>query len=513
MLLLIAASTGMAQNVANDHCVRYALIPQTVMRPQKVTSYKWVEETKYETEKVTTMKPVWKTEQKERTTVSYKPVVKTKFREQRVVEYERVVETSFKEITEEKTVYETVTEMRDQERIVETPIVETSYRDEKYVVRKPVTETQMQSENVTVYRPQTTSHTTYVPTVTPVNQLVYQPGRTRNRLQFLRPGYYPNSNGQMAYKTGGLYWVPQQNAGGYQVQTQNVVGYTPQQINQTTLVPETVTRQKPVEITRYVDTVETRRVPIKTQRMKREVITEKVPVTVRKPRIVRTTRKEPIETVRLVPKEVVKKIPYQETTYERVETKEPYEERTQSWVSETSERIVPRKVYRRVPVESTQMVPVREVRRVPVDSFGNPIMDPNRIEVLEMQRPVTSGRTYQGELRVVDEPLQVVESSTLDNNGIVRVESRKVYVDPKDLVTVERRPLTEDDVNRNNKTEAQKPASVLKKDDTSGSGSDKVDVKKSDESSRNPNLLPADTAPKVDAKGGQGKLNGPNNDA
>ena len=255
----------------------------------------------------------------------------------------------------------------------------------------------MQDEKVTLYRPVTETQTSYVTSLAPVNQLGYEPGRVRNRLQFLRPGYYPDAAGNLGYRTGGLYWVPQQGPGSYQVQTSLVPTLTPQQTTQTRLVPETITRQRPVEVTRYVDSVETRRVPVTTEVMSQQVVTEKVPVEVEVPVQKQVVRKVPYEKEVRVPREVTKTVPYTVTTYETVETVEPFEERVLEYVAETSEKLVPRTVRKRIPVETTEMVPVTTYTRVPVDAQGYPV---SRLQTVE---PFSSGG------RVVDANLQVVE--------------------------------------------------------------------------------------------------------
>lgn len=508
----IPITESTAQVITHDGCQQYALVPSTVMRPNTVTTYKYVEETKYETEKVTRYKPVWKTEKRERKTTSYKPVRRTKFREEKQIVYKPVVERSFREETVEETVYETVTEMREQKRYVQKPMIERSFREERVVVRKPVTETRMETENVTVYRPVTETRTAYMPSVATVNQLAYQPGRVRNRLQFLRPGYYPDPAGQMTYKTGGFYWVPQQNAGSYQMQSTTVPTVTAQQFQQTTMRPEIVTRQKPVQVTRYVDTIETRKVPIETQTTRTEVVVEKVPVEVQVPKVRRTTRKVPIEKVTYVAQEVVKRIPYTEIEYETVETIEPYEVQVKQMVAETSERVVPRRVLRRIPVESTGMVPVTTYRRVPLDPWGNPIVS-TTVEVVRDARPIdeTIVREIPGSFEVVE------STSTQPQSVVIRDSLKPVVEDDANLREVEK-PNTGNGKTEPEKTERQEskkqpiPAETKNDadndadNDANGGGNDKVDVKKSETGAIEKKPNGAEQKPsKLDG------LNGPNN--
>jgi len=488
------ASSTSAQTQTGDTFSRYALVPRKVMRPRKVITYKYVDETTYVTEKTTNYKPVWKMVDKERVTTEMKPVVETKYRDEKRTTYKRVVETAYRDEIVEETSYETRIEMQDRKRIVEKPVLETQYRDEKVVVQKPVTETQMQSEDVTYYKPVKTTETQYTQGYQTVNQLTYQPGAVRNRLQFLRPGYYPNGYGGMDYKTGGLYWVPQQNVGGYRPQTTVVPTVTPQQIEKTQLVPEVVTRQKPVQVTKMVDTIETRRVPYQTETMRQQVVVDKVPVEVQVPVVRKVVKKVPYEKVTLVPETVVEKVPYEVTRYEKVETVEPFQERVQEYVAETSERQVPKTVTRRIPVETTEMVEVTEMVRVPVDNRGYPLQS------VTAEKPAVVGEEYRSTPSVV--PLsntQVVEGSTLNSQFpgktiTVRDARPKVKVDDANLRSVFKPS--------GDRTETQKPP-LPEKNPTSVDEQgdlDKVDLKKSNDGDNGEAGEPkaADGAPEID---------------
>ena len=184
------------------------LVPQTILEPQTVTTYRWELQTEYETRPVTVAKPITVTETRERRNVVYKPVQKNRVLEEHYEVMKPITETSFREETIQETVYETSTEMRLQEFVVEKPVVETQYREEQILVRKPVNQTVLQTENVVTYRPQTVAQTVYLPTNVAVPQVVRQP-LFNNRLQWLPGGYYYDPvTGVPTWQRTGLHWVP-----------------------------------------------------------------------------------------------------------------------------------------------------------------------------------------------------------------------------------------------------------------------------------------------------------------
>lgn len=343
------------------------LVPQTIMEPQMVTSYRWELQTEYETRAVTVAKPVTVTETRERRSVVYKPVQKNRILEEHYEILKPVTETSYREETVQETVYETSTEMQTQQFVVEKPVVEMQYRDEQVLVRKPVTQTVLQTENVMTYRPQTFAQTVYLPTNVAVNQVVRQP-LFNNRLQWLPGGYYYDPlTGVPTWQRTGLHWVPNPPV------TQTVLqpGLVPSQQFETAYVPEIVQTQKPVTTTAWQDTYETRRVPMEVQRTDRVIESRQVPVEVRKPVIRTKVQKVPVETVRYEKQEMVRRVPFVETSYEKVEQVEPYEVQVQKWVNETSTVQVPKQVWKRVETQAVQMVPRTVLQSVPVDAFGN----------------------------------------------------------------------------------------------------------------------------------------------
>jgi hypothetical protein len=224
---------------------------------------------------------------------------------------------------------------------------------------------------------------------------------------------------------------------------------------------------------------------------------------------------------------------------------EPYDVRVQEWVAETSERVVPVRTLKRVPMEVTRMVPVTEVYRVPIDAFGNPIYGMGQ-ELVETRRPTSTvdNSVYYGNLEIDESPVQVVEGSTLNSVPRRVIVERVPYVDSTDLVSVvEKKHEAEnqdDAANRgdqgsDDQLELRKPP--LPESGGNESGTDNVDLKKQGNDSAEKegdnktgdnkagdNKQPADQKPNVDPQqdqdpgnadggnGGDGQLSGPRND-
>ncbi len=414
--------------VGQDTCVGYRLVPQTVYDKSPVKMNKWVNETVNEKQTITSYKPVYKTEKRERRTTVLKPVRKTSTREEKYIVRRPVVETSYQEREVEETTYETVTEMRDQEVVIETPVYETQMREDKVVVRRPVTETTYQSEIVTTYRPTVVSSTQLTPANMEVSQLVPAYGG-RPRARWLPPGYYLDPNtGLTVWRSRGFHWV--QPPTGLQLQTSTVPVLTPQQVQKVELIPETQQVQKPVQVTRYVETVETRKVPIQIQKTQRRTEVRKVPVTVTRPKTIVRKEKIPYETTRYVDEVRVRKIPVTETTYERVEEVVPYEVETVEWVAVTQEIEVPQVRRKLVQVDMIKHTPRTVMMKVPVDAFGNivgtaqplngTITSTPTIAVPESQTPppvVLADREPELAEKSLEETSSSSEKSVLENNG------------------------------------------------------------------------------------------------
>ena len=352
---------------AQQECVTYKLVPRTTYKTRPVNLSATSNVTVMDTKQVVSYKPVWTRETRQRKTTSYKPVVTTSERIERYLVRRPIIETSLEERTVEETSYETVTEMTEKRYLVESPVVETQMREEKIVVRKPVTTTVMQSEDYLTYKPTTVTETQLVAGATIHNDLQLQSGR--NRLRFLRPGYYVDpASGLTAYRNRGLHWVRDQNL---VLQPTIEPTLTPQQVSRTTYSPEKVTVQKPVQVTRYVDEIENRMVPVKVSTTSKKIHVLKIPVTVKKPVTRIRTEKVPVEEVRYREEVYTRKVPVTSTKYQRVEQVEPYEVEVCKWVPKTSEVQVPRTVARRANYSVDQIYPVTQWIRVPVDAFGN----------------------------------------------------------------------------------------------------------------------------------------------
>lgn len=369
-LLLVSGNFVQAQQA----CVQYRLMPQTVYELQKVPVWKDVSETSYRSERVTSYKPVWTTERRENRYTVLKPVEETSYQEQRRTVLKPVRKTSYRDETVTETTYETVTEMREEQVYEDVPVQETSYRDEQVIVRKPVTETRMQTENVTVYRPVTVNETQYVPGVSSVQGWGVAQAPASTSLEWQRRGYvYNPATGQFVWQRPGFHWVANPGSQVLFPQQTLVPTVTPQVVQRTSMIPETITQQKPVTVTSYVDEVTTRRVPVETWTTQRRVTTRKVPVTVQRPVTRQVTRKVPVEETEYVSEEVVERVPVVTRRVDRIEKVEPYDVSVCRWEAVEVEQQTPVVTTRRVQTESSQWVGRTVMVYVPVDVFGNPL--------------------------------------------------------------------------------------------------------------------------------------------
>jgi hypothetical protein len=347
-------------------------MPHTTYKSQPVNLSAWVNETVMMTEPVTSYKPVWTREKRERRTTVLKPIVQTSEKVERYLVKRPVWETTYEERQIEETSYETVTEMQEQRYLVQKPVVETELREEHVLVRKPVTTTMMQTENVTTLKPVTVAETQYVAGMSLQNDLVLQTGR--NRLRWLSPGYYVDPlTGWTDFRRRGLHWVPDQTLA---LQPTVAPTLTPQTVLRTSYEPETVQVQKPVQVTQYVEQVETRKVPVEVTKTSSEIQIVRTPVTVQKPVTRIRTEKVPVQTLNYKEEILVRKVPVTETTYQRVEQVEPYDVEVCRWVAETKQVAVPRTVTRRVDYSIDRLVPETTWLQVPVNHWGQVVSKP-----------------------------------------------------------------------------------------------------------------------------------------
>lgn len=423
VVLILVSICGSTTVDGQDNCECYKLVPQTTFRTQPVTMSQLIQETVMKPQRVTTFKPVWTRETRHRRTTVLKPIVETSEREERFLVRRPIIETSFRERQIEETCFETVTEMREQRWLVERPVVETQLREEQVVVQRPVTTTMMQTENVTTMRPVTVNETQFVASSEVCNDVAIQTGR--NRLRWLQPGTYVDPRtGQTAFRNRGLHWVPDQ-----QLVLRPTVTTTlmPQQVERTVLIPETVQVQRPVQVTQSVQQIETRKVPVQVTRTSREIQVTQTPVTVQKPVTRTRTEKIPVQNVTYQEEILTRRVPVTETRYERVEQVEPYEVEVCRWVAETREILVPTVVTRCVDHSFDQLVPETVVMRVPVDVWGNAVVVPSQIPIVQSQtvaRFPISERILSAPVIETYKPL----TSAADGNAVVgeRIIVRKL---------------------------------------------------------------------------------------
>jgi hypothetical protein len=351
----------------------YRLVTRDVVQEVPVTTYKEVVKTEMRTETCTEQVPVRETSTREETITTLKPITETKYREETI----------------ERTDWESSTQMQEERITSYKPVTETSYRDETTVYQKPVTSTTMVNESVTTLKPVTTYNQQLVDYGGVQNQMTYQPGNVRNRINWVRSGYMADPRtGQLAYQRGGLRWVPQQGPGVYQVRPTYVPNVVQQVVPTTTYQPQTQVVQRPVTSTQYVNETVTRKVPVTTRKLVPETVIRQVPVTVRKP----------------VLKREVRRIPYQETRY----------------VSETSVRKVPVENVTYKSVTRTREIPVRVVELVPVTEMVKQTRRVSEWVLIEDRR--VASRPTVNKPAVDERALEPVKKS---DDGMEKVEAKK----------------------------------------------------------------------------------------
>ncbi len=363
---LLFANFSQAQQASPDGCTQWKTYTDTVWVEQDVTENRVINETSYETKEVTKSRPRWVSEERERTITEEKPVEQTSERVVTRTVRKPVTTTKTRIKTRVEKSYEDVTEMREETYTVRKPITETVMEEQEVRVRRPVTKRSIKKEEVTVYRPQESTQTTMVPGTL----LVPGPQTTsRPRPRWLSPGYYTDPySGQSVWRRRGLHWVDEPQYG----QTAVPVAI-PQQSTTTTLVPETIVKEKPIEVTTYVDEYETRKVPVEVERMVEETRTRKVPVTVRVPKSKTIEEEIPYTETTYVDETITETVPYTETVMKKVTRKEPYTVMKESWQDYTETVRVPKTVSKTVPYVAKYRVPYYVEVRVPCDAAGRPV--------------------------------------------------------------------------------------------------------------------------------------------
>ena len=225
-----SAQTSCPSCSAYADCQTYRIVYQMVYEPRTTTVYRIENETVYEDRQIVTYKPVWETAVRENHYTVARPVAETAEREE---------------------VY-----------TVQRPVYETAEHEESYTVMRPVYETAYQTQYRTVYQPVTTYRTQYVDQGCASNQIVFKPGWPINRLTWQSGGCAVDpTTGQTVYQRPGLYWT-QTPRGEYTVQQVWHPNVVAQQIPQTSLVPQTVAEQIPMQVCKYQPEVIVRKVPV-----------------------------------------------------------------------------------------------------------------------------------------------------------------------------------------------------------------------------------------------------------
>ena len=174
--------------------------------------------------------------------------------------------------------------------------------------------------------------------------MVFKPGWPITRLTWQSGGCAVDpATGQTVYQRAGLYWT-QTPRGEYTVQQVWHPNVVAQQVPQTSLVPQTVAEQVPLQVCKYQPEVVVRKVPVQVCRMVTEQYVRKVPVT----------------TYRMVYEDRVDRVPYQVCRM----------------VAKPQTIRVPHCVEKRIPVTYTYNVSRLVCYRVPLDSCGEPLTGP-----------------------------------------------------------------------------------------------------------------------------------------
>jgi hypothetical protein len=193
-----------------------------------------------------------------------------------------------------------------------------------------------------------------------VAQQYYQPGDTRYGLRYLPGGYNVDPTGMGAYRRGGFGWVPYTSPGSTFAQLQYQPNPVPVAVPQTTLMPQVVQQQVPVQVTRMEQQVVQQQVPVNITRMQPVEIRRKVPYSVQKPVTRYIENKVPVDSVEWVEQEMVRPKTVQRTSYkletveqeipvqyyetEAVKTKVQVPRRVAEYEPYTVKRLVPRTV-------------------------------------------------------------------------------------------------------------------------------------------------------------------------
>ena len=371
--LFVITSVPLTEHVSaqTNGPITYKEYDQTFYREEPVKAWKWVEQEVMETSQKSRWVQEYDTQKLERTSVCYRPVEKTSERIENYKELEPVTVTKYREKKTEETSYETAVEMREETVVVKKPVIETQMREKEFTVREKVTEDSFEFKPITTLKPVAVPETTLVPTDVVVPGVI----GTRPRIKWLRPGNYVDPvTGLSVYRRRGLHWTNPTAAAAV------VPALVPQTSSRIAYMPETTMKKEPIEISRYVDRVETRKVPVEVERMRETYETRKVPVEVRRPKTTVRVEKIPYQETTYREVQKTRKVPVVEKTMQKVETIEPYERTTARWVEKVEEVETPKTVRKKIEYTAMKKKPYTVRMRVAVDCFGNAVGEPEPVD-------------------------------------------------------------------------------------------------------------------------------------
>ena len=391
----VSAQSSMRADPASSYGpVTYKEYDQTFYREEPVKAWKWVEQEVMETSQKSRWVQEYDTEKLERTSVSYRPVEKTSERVEKYKELEPVTVTKYREKETQETSYETAVEMREETVLVKKPVVETQMREKEFTVREKVTENSFEFKPITTLKPVAVPETT----LTPANVVVPGVIGTRPRVRWLRPGNYVDpSTGLSVYRRRGLHYVNPTPVAAV------VPALVPQTSSKIAYMPETTMKKEPIEISRFVERVETRKVPVEVTSMKETYETRKVPVEVRRPKTTVRVEKIPYQETTYQEVEKVRKVPVVERTMQKVETIEPYERTTAKWVEKVEEVEAPKTVRKKIEYTAMKKMPYTVRMRVAVDCFGNAVGEPEPVDSKWKTFFSSTNRPSEAEMRMVED--------------------------------------------------------------------------------------------------------------
>jgi hypothetical protein len=218
-------------------------------------------------------------------------------------------------------------------------------------------------------RPVTTMTTQVVDQGCMVNQVtMFQPAPTRRGLTWMPASQTLDPvTGAVLVQRPGLTWAtvtPAPQAVVQQVWRPNLVA---QQVPVTTLCPQEVVEQIPVQVQRQVAETCTRKVPVQVCRIVNEEQVRQVPVTTYKQVVERVPKQVEVKVCKMVTEEHVRQVPVTTCKWVQEERVEPIQVRVCKIVEQQETVQQPRVVCKKVPVTYTVRVPRTVVMKVPIE--------------------------------------------------------------------------------------------------------------------------------------------------